>query len=80
MANLVAAMFAFLLPSHAFAHKRNFVWQYGSVAAFRGERMSPSGLIAALTPNCVSSAVLNFERKEALQCIGAGLPSLNCWS
>jgi len=38
MANLVTAMLAFLLPSHAFAHKRNFVWQYGAATAFRGER------------------------------------------
>ncbi len=38
MANLVAAMLAALLPSQTFAHKRNFVWQYGAATAFRGER------------------------------------------
>ena len=38
MANLVAAMLVALMPSHAFAHKCNFVWQYGAATAFRGER------------------------------------------
>lgn len=31
-------MAVLLLPSIAFAHKRNFVWQYGAATAFRGER------------------------------------------